>query len=313
MQTSFRLAQTNFQLTFQDEAKDAERFCRHFFHLFLNDTASVEARLLISVVSSQIPAFPPAKILEVDQYVEKLLNPHEVALWIKQLAVACPILGEQTICASSLNGLLLFEPATLQGRIILLKNNSKTYNPLFRLIWIYLAQVLGEKESCFVHATALAKNGSGCLLIGESGAGKSTAAASCASCLVLSDDGPILQQQAGACILFASPFHQLGIAEGLKKDALNADAKAEAFYFLVQDKTTYTEHVSPKEAFSRIIGSHIHFFPYLSPKAKVSLFDLWLDACHRLPAYNLHFCRNQDLGPIVLTHSIYGGGTYVVG
>ena len=72
-------------------------------------------------------------------------------------------------------------------------------------------------------------------------------------------------------------------------------AEVEELYFLIKDDTVYLEKVSHKEAVSRIIHHHIHFFLYLSANAKSCIFGIIYEACKRLPAYDFHFSLDRDM------------------
>ena len=91
----------------------------------------------------------------------------------------------------------------------------------------------------------------------------------------------------------------MDIAEGLDKDVIKMDARVKGLYFLVKDNRVFLANISKKEAFSMILKRYIHFFPYLSAQAKSAIFDLFFEACDRLPIYKLHFGRDQDVWSVL--------------
>ena len=207
--------------------------------------------------------------------------------------------NEATIASSCLDGLLLFDPDTAAGRIYLLNEGIACFRPLHRLLWMYLAQVLGEKKACFMHGAALVKGRKGYLFLGDSGAGKSSLSKISDGAVVLSDDSPILSRRNGDYQVFSSPYHQMDPSEGLDKEAIGRSARLEGLYFLFKDERLYLDGVSRKEAVSMILKRHILFFPYLSGRAKSALFDLIIEMCHRVPIRNLHFCLDQDVWGLI--------------
>jgi hypothetical protein len=160
---------------------------------------------------------------------------------------------------------------------------------------MYLAQVLGERKGCFIHSAALVRDEKGYIFLGESGAGKSSLARMCGGSKVFSDDSPVLCRRNGEYLVFPSPYRQVDPSQGLDKDMIGLSARVEGFYFLSKDNRTYLENISKREAISLIINRHILFFQYLSARARSHLFDLFFDACDRIPSYNLHFCLDKDV------------------
>lgn len=300
MELTVNLAGTNISITFVEEAKKAIHFCYQYFKGFLVHSSNRDAEITVSLLKKPESPFP-FRTIDQRPVFEQRLHPADVAAWLAETPGYnndFPI-NESTICAFCLDGLLLFDPTTVSGRMYLLKQGVGCFRPLYRLFWMVFAQVLGEARSCFIHGAALVKDQQGYLFLGDSGAGKSTLAGLSRACTILSDDGPIVREKNGGLYLFASPYHQLGLLKGLKRNAAEMNAKLKGFYFLNQDDQIYLENISKKRAISSIINRHIHFFPYLSTHAKAALFDLFFQSCHRLPTYNLHFCQDQEVFSII--------------
>jgi len=296
MKITLNLAGTNISIIFLGQAKKAIPLCNHFFGDFLHPDQRIDAKMKVNILKKPDDNFPIRSTAR-NPISEQLLSTQDVAAWLRQVPEYhddFPI-SEKTICSFCMDGLLLFNPVTAAGRIYLLKQAPGFFQPLYRLFWMYFAQVLGEEEGCFIHSAALAKDEEGYLFVGDSGAGKSTLARVCSECSVLSDDGPILRKRDGEYRVFASPYHQMDLLKSLDKDVIKMSAKLKGFYFLTKDNRVYLEELSKKKAISMIIKRHIHFFSYLSTKAKSAIFDLFFEACHKLDTYYLHFCRDQDV------------------
>jgi hypothetical protein len=208
-------------------------------------------------------------------------------------------INKKTICSFCPDGLLLFNRDTVSGRIFIFKQAIDCFHSLYRLLWIYFAQVLGEKGGCFLHAAALGKDGEGYLLMGDSGAGKSTIARLCPECTVFSDDGPIFFKRNGEYRVYPSPFHQIDPVNGLDKKIIQMNARVKGLYFLIKDNQAFLRNISKKRAFSMILKRYIHFFPYLSAQAKSAIFDLFFEVCNKFPIYDLHFRRDQDVWGVI--------------
>lgn len=294
------LANTNITITLLDQAKEGAPFCDLYFRDFFYQDHSEAARVKVSVSGKGNNGFP-LSAREQERVFEQLLPPKEVAAWFRDTLKHTgdfPI-QEKTICSFCLGGLLLFDPETARGHIYLLRQGARRLQPLYRIFWIYFAQVLGEQHCCFVHCAALAKDREGALFFGDSGAGKSTLASNSAGCLVFSDDSPIFGRHNGEYHVFPSPYHQLDMSGGLKKEIIGQNARVRGLYFLTRDDRVHLERISKRMAISMIIKRYIHFFPYLSPEAKSALFDLFFEACHTLPAYHFHVDRGQDVPGVI--------------
>jgi hypothetical protein len=296
MKLAIHIADTTVKLTFLGQAKRAVPLCREYFRGFLRPTEIADAEIKVSLFKNT-NGLSPAGGGAGDSSFEQQLISKEVFAWLStspDYEEDFPA-NEATIASSCLDGLLLFEPNTAAGRIYLLNEGPECFRPLHRLLWMYLAQVLGERKACFMHSAALMKERKGYLFLGDSGAGKSSLSKISDEAIVLSDDSPILSRRNGDYYVFSSPYHQMDPSKGLNKEAIGQNAKVEGLYFLCKDERLYLDEVSRKEAVSRILKRYILFFPYLSGRAKSILFDLILELCHRLTIHNLHFCLDQDV------------------
>jgi hypothetical protein len=290
MELTVNLAGTNVTISFLDHAKKAAPWCSNLFRGFVQPGKSEGSQLAVSIFKKTNDRFPVRSTAR-NPVFEQLLPTEEVAAWLRKspgYTEDFPI-SKKTVSSFCLGGLLLYNPDIAAGRMYLLKQGPGCFRPLYRLLWMYFAQVLGERGACFVHAAALVKGEDGYLFMGDSGAGKSTFIKLCPEYRALSDDGPIITSRNGEYQVYPSPYHQMDFERGLDEEALRMNARIRGLYFLIKDDRPFLERVSKKEAFSMILKRYIHFFPYLSAQAKSALFDLFFEVCDELPMYYLHF------------------------
>jgi len=309
MQLTLNLAKMKVTITFFGQAKKVMPWCSQFFRGFLGPVQTGDAEVVVSILNKPNDRFPFQEKAG-SLIVEQLLPTRDVVAWLREVpgyTEDFPI-GQKTISSFCQDGLLLFNPGTAAGRMYLLRQGHGYFQPLYRLLWIYLAQVLGEKRGCFVHGAALVKDEDGYLFMGDSGAGKSTVVKLCPECRVFSDDGPIFFSQNGEYRVYPSPYHQMDLGKGLDKEVIQMSAGVKGLYFLIKDDRVFLEKVTKKEAFSMILKRYIHFFPYLSAQAKSALFDLFFEACYKLPMYYLHFGLDEDIRKVIPVNK--PGGQY---
>ena len=300
MEMTLNLAGTDIIIKFLGHAKKAIPLCNQFFRNFLRPGQRENVENRVNIVITKNGNFP-VRVINQNSGFEQLVPILEIEARMRKLIDPMddfPI-SERSICSTCPDGLLLFNPDTNNGRIYIFNQVTNSFPSLYKLLWIYFAQVLGEKGTCFLHAAALVKNEEGHILMGDSGAGKSTIARLCSDCCVFSDDGPIFLDSNGEYKVFPSPYHQLDPINGLDKKIIQRNAKVKGLYFIKKDNKVLLKNISKKRAFSMILKRHIHFFPYLSAKAKSILFDLFFDVCNAVPIYNLHFGRDLDVWRVI--------------
>jgi hypothetical protein len=276
---TLNLAGITFAITFLGETGQLARFYGFLFKEFVVEAQKTDVLLKVSFVSEPFYGFSLGAG-EENQLRERALPSQIAADWLSKESRQkedFPF-SDRIISTLWLNGILLYCPDSMAGRIYISKDDSLPFCSLYYLSWLYFAQVLGERGGCFLHAAALVKDGKGCLFLGESGAGKSTLSGSCLGCQVFSDDSPIICGRRRECRVYPSPFHQLDHLAGVDKDIIATGARV---------------------AFSLILGRSIHFFHFLSRQARTRLFDLFFIACDDIPAYFLHTCKGQDIWDIL--------------
>jgi hypothetical protein len=296
MQLTTNIADTLITINLLGQAERSMHLCRQYFKDFLHAGQGKDAEIKVSVLNNN-DEISSLKDRGWKDIIEQLLSTCEVIEWLNKNHPGTndfPI-TEATISSSCLDGLLLFNPDSLDGRIYLLKDGPECFIPIYRLFWMYFAQLMGERKSCFVHSSALVRDEKVYLFLGDSGAGKSSIARIFGESMILSDDSPLLCELSGEYLVYPSPFHQIDPLRGLDKVVLGSSARLEGIYFLNKDDQVYLESISKREAVSRIINRHIHFFRHLSARAKSLLFDLFIDLCDRIPSYSLHFSLDGDI------------------
>jgi len=303
MEMTLNLAGTDIIISFLGHTKKAIPLCNHFFRDFLRPGQRGNVENRVNIVLTKNGGFP-VRVIDQNSEFEQLIPVWEVEAWMRKFLDSMEdfSISERTICSSCPDGLLLFNPDTTAGSIYIFKQGIDCFHSLYRLLWIYFAQVLGEKGGCFLHAAALVKNEEGHIVMGDSGAGKSTIAKLCPECCVFSDDGPIFLDRNGEYKVYPSPYHQIDPINGLDKKIIQMNARVKGLYFLNKDNQVLLKNISKKMAFSMIVKRYIHFFPYLSAKAKSILFDLFFDVCNTIPIYNLHFGKDQDVWKVITAH-----------
>jgi hypothetical protein len=297
---SVHIADIRIEMTFLGQAKRAIPLCREYFRGFLAPAEIADAEIKVSVFKNTNGFLSKGGRAAASSFEQQLIS-RDVFAWLSKFPDYEEDFpeNETTIASSCLDGLLLFDPDTTAGRIYLLNEGIECFRPLHRLLWMYLAQVLGERKACFIHSAALVRGGKGYLFLGDSGAGKSSLSDISDGAVVLSDDSPILGKRNGDYHVFSSPYHQIDPSKGLDKEAIGKSARVEGLYFLCKDERLYLDAVVREEAVSMILMRYILFFSYLSGRAKSILFDLILELCHRLPIHNLHFCLGQDVWGLI--------------
>ncbi|HJX33974.1 MAG TPA: hypothetical protein VJ373_02250 [Desulfatiglandales bacterium] len=295
MKLTIGMADSIITINLLGQAKKIVDLCHIYFKGFLCPAQGGDAEVKVSILNNLNNNSPVIKRGR-KRVFEQRLPTKDVMEWLSKFPGHIddfPI-TERTISSFCQDGLLLFNPESSDG-CIFLKDGPGCFRPVYRLFWMYLAQVLGERKGCFVHSAALVRDGKGYIFLGDSGAGKSSLARLSEGINVFSDDSPVLCERDGDYLVFPSPFHQLDPSQSFNKNMIRLSARVEGFYFLIKDNQTYLEDISKRDAVSLIINRHILFFHYLSARARSYLFDLFLDACDKIPYYNLRFCLDKDI------------------
>jgi len=267
-------------------ARSALTYCESYFAGFIRAAGDPVASVTIERSSGCAPTMPAGEYL-----LERRLTANQ----LRQRAGHPIDLEADTLCAGCLDGCLAFHPASRSARLYLGGPSGAMYAPLYRLMWMFFAQTLGDLGCFFVHAAAVAADDRGYLFWGDSGEGKSTLAANAQSGRVLADDGPIFTRMAGGGFeAHASPYHQAPDCSAPGCRASMSRAQIQAFYFLDRDGKHANARLGPSHAVPMLLQRFIHFWSYLSTAARLIAFDLFADACHTLPVSYRHVPKGVD-------------------
>jgi hypothetical protein len=204
-------------------------------------------------------------------------------------------LEANTICAGSMDACLAYHPATRSARLFLGGPADVMLAPLYRLMWMFFAQSLGDLGCFFVHAAAVDHRDRGYLFFGDSGEGKTTLAKNIKGGAVLADDGPIISRTpGGGYALYPSPYHQTPVHAEQWGQVNGRPSLATAFYLLDRSRACNNRSVPISRAVPAILQRFIHFWGYLSSGARVAAFDLFTEACHTLPVHYLTVPKGAD-------------------
>jgi len=285
---------------FKDGSDSIIPFCRSIFRQFIVEGETGEGKLevcLLPKAGKDLFGVPEDQA----EPVEFSFTSEQMTEWIDKNGKPSDgiHINNESIGIQSLSGLLVFTPENTCGKVYLPGKDRHPYRSLYRLIWIYFAQVLGEAGGCFLHAASMAKEGKGFVFIGGSGAGKSTLARLTNHGEVLSDEAPIVSEHGKEPRVFASPYHQMDMEYVFGKSLVMSGVPIESFCFLVRDEDTYIEAVSRRDAVAMLMARSIIFFSYVSSGARAKIFDLFHRTCHKLPINCLHYAMKTDVWEVL--------------
>ncbi len=207
--------------------------------------------------------------------------------------------SDSIIAVRSTNGLLVYAPDKRSSTLYVPQKDPYPYRSLYRLFWIYFAQVLGEQGACFLHAACLEKDGQGFMFIGGTGTGKSTLARLARNHSALGDEAPVISGADIAPRVYPSPYHQMDPAYPFRENRVFSGLPVQRLYFIIRDEKTFVEPVSRTDAVAMIMARYILFFFFVSAEARVKIFDLFHGTCRKLPIGCLHFAKNTDVWKVI--------------
>ena len=156
-----------------------------------------------------------------------------------------------------------------------------------------LARTLAERRGCYVHSCGVVVDGKGFLLVGHSGAGKSTAAK------MLMDDGDILSDDRTIVRHWPEGFRIHGTwSHGEVEIVSAAQAALRAVLFLEQASVTDLVPVDgPVEQVGLVLTHMIK--PLATPDWWEKMFDLAQEMTAAVPVYRLRFSLDSRLVPLL--------------
>jgi len=285
-------------IVFLDKTREVLSFYEYVYQKFLISSAQIDAKMTVHTIEDSFESL----LDDIDPSPEILVPTPRVTKWLNAgfKFRKEPNITPQTIAVRLLNGLLLYTPDCKEGNIYLsAEPTSNPYRPLFHLLWIFFAQVLGEFGACFVHAAGLGKDDNGYLFMGPPGGGKSTISSLCSGCKILSDDSPILKASNGSVRIFPSPIHQLPAEQAPGNVIAPFGIPLRGIYFIIRDNVACLRSISRSEALGAILSHGIHYFSCLSPSARAKLFDIFLKLCHTISTSYLHFQLNTRIFSLI--------------
>lgn len=285
---------------FKDGSDSIIPFCRSIFRQFIVEGETAERELEVCLLpggGKELFGVPEDRA----KHIEFALTGEQLTEWIDKKGKPGDgiRINNESIGIQSLSGLLIFTPENTCGKIYLPGKDRHPYRSLYRLFWIYFAQVLGEAGGCFLHAASMAKEGKGFVFIGGSGAGKSTLARLTNQGEVLSDEAPIVSEYGKEPRVFPSPYHQMDIEHSFGKPLVMTGVPIESICFIVRDDDTFIEPVSRRDAVAMLMARSIIFFSYVSSGARAKIFDLFHRTCHKLPINCLHYAMKTDVWKVL--------------
>ncbi len=269
-----------------ENTRSALKFCKSYFERFPGSTGAPVAT--VSIIRPSISNKPEAVCGNI---MEHLIT----AAQLTQRVGTAYTFADDTICVGCMDAGLAYQPATKSAQLFLCGADPAVYSPLFRLLWMFFAQSLGELGCFFVHAAAIACGDRGQLFCGDSGEGKTTLAGNAKSGVVLADDGPVVTRGRDTEFrIHTSPYHQGPVHGRHWNRKTGASCSLEAIYFLDKTGRHKNRRISPSQSVPYILQRFTHFWGYLSPAARVAAFDLFADACHSMPVRYLTVPMGAD-------------------
>ncbi|RBP03170.1 hypothetical protein [Rossellomorea aquimaris] len=160
------------------------------------------------------------------------------------------------------------------------------------LMNLYSAFILHHNWGILIHSSCVIENGKAHIFSGNSGAGKSTAAKLSLPRDLLSDEATILKVTEGAMEVFNSPFRsELESADNQKPCPLRS------IQLLTQSLTNKRVHLKKSVALVELTDKV--FFWCHKPEESSRIFHLLTALVKEVPAYELHFQKNNTFWELI--------------
>lgn len=151
-----------------------------------------------------------------------------------------------------------------------------------------LAQILADRQGCFLHASGVIRNGEGLLFVGHSGAGKSTMVKMLRdSSEILCDDRMIVRNWSGTWKIHGSWSH------GEVPDVSPADAPLRAMFFLNKADRNEFETMAKETIVEGLLGCLVK--PFLTADWWFKMVPLIHALADSVPIYRLHFNKTGEI------------------
>ena len=143
-----------------------------------------------------------------------------------------------------------------------------------------------------LHGAAVQKNDKAVLLLGLSGAGKSTITHLCRPDACFSDDGVIIRKEGGQIHAFRSPFRQIKRKEKCP-DCMRG--RVRKVFLLEKDECYNIVQMKKNELMHIILLNLIHFFKYMTDETVGKGFWVVKEMVDMLRVYRLHFPKASQM------------------
>ena len=297
---TLKIGDQMFTLVFKGASREIVPFFQFVYRGFLVNDREGDYRLdVCPVPKTGRELFGLLEDPEKDD--EYALTREQLTGWIRgnrKWAANVPF-SDGSIGVQSMNGLLVYTPERTCGSVFLPQKDLHPYRSLYRLFWIYFTQVIGEQGACFLHAASIEKGEEGFVFIGGTGTGKSTLARLAGNGAALGDEAPVVAGGSETLRVYPSPYHQMDPEYTFGKNQIVSGISVRSLYFIIRDDETFVEPVSKTDAVAMIMARYIHFFFFISPEARVKIFDLFYHTCHKFPIYCLHYEINTDVWKVI--------------
>ncbi|HHP7234618.1 MAG TPA: hypothetical protein ACFCUC_08310 [Desulfobacterales bacterium] len=208
--------------------------------------------------------------------------------------------GPEPAAAFAIAGsnLFLYQPQRRTASILLQKTRRRARMEAGAIngVMFALSCRLIQEGGLLLHGCALEREGRTVLLVGQSGAGKTTAVRLCRPAACFSDDGVVLTTDGGRYMVQPSPFRQVKTVEfppnGCKKPIAS-------IYLLEKHASDRVTRLPKHEMMLFILQHAIHFFKYFDDGIARRAFETVRQLLETLPSYRLQFTRNADLWELI--------------
>jgi MoaA/NifB/PqqE/SkfB family radical SAM enzyme len=154
---------------------------------------------------------------------------------------------------------------------------------------ILLARMLAEKQGLYLHSCGVKSKGKGYLLVGNSGAGKSTAASLLrGSSEILCDDRMIVRKTSGGIKVYGTWNH------GDVPDVSSASAPLRAILFLNKSKQNYAHRLNDKKLVVKKLLTCL-IKPFVTADWWEKTLGLIEDIADEVPCYDLYFDKSDRI------------------
>lgn len=213
--------------------------------------------------------------------------------------IGCDNGGAQSLVfAMSGANLFFYQPSMRRASILLKKGLRK--DPMvagvLNGIMFALSYRLIQSGGLLLHGCAFERGGKTVLMVGRSGAGKTTAARLCRPGVCFADDGVVLVADSEGYCVQPSPFRQLEI---FGEPRPGIPGRLEAIFLLEKHCSDRVSELEKHEMMMFILRHAIHFFKYFDDTTARRGFKTVKDLLDLLPTYRLQFTRKSDLWSLI--------------